>query len=356
MTNNINLDDPKIYAKYDPAGMGARIRELPWQCRQAWQAALAFDLPQGYADVAKVVILGMGGSAIGGDLVRSLVQEEAKVPVLVHRDYGLPAYVDGDTLVIGSSYSGNTEETLSGFEPALKSGARVLAMTTGGRLAELAAASGVPVFRIDYKAQPRAALGFSFLPTLAVLQKLGLIGDKTADVDETVAILEKLNDELGEDSPEAKNPAKQLARRFHGHLPVIYGAGVLAEVAHRWKTQVNENGKAWAFYEVFPELNHNATVGFPFPPEVVERLRVVMLRAPSYNDRVKLRLEVTAELLDRAGVAHEYHDSRGKSKLAQMLSLVLLGDLASYYLAILYQIDPSPVAVIDYLKGRLAKG
>lgn len=356
MANHINLDDPAIYTRYDPADMLARIKELPWQCRHAWDSTMRFELPAGYAGIEKVVILGMGGSAIGGDLVKTLVQSESPVPVIIHRDYGLPAFVDEKTLVIGSSYSGNTEETLSGFEPALGTGARVLAMTTGGRMAEMAAAHNIPVYRIEYEAPPRAALGFSFLPTLGVLQKLGLIKDKSADVAEAIDVLEKLNEEIGETSPEAANPAKQLARRLYGNLPVVYGAGVLAEVAHRWKTQINENGKAWAFYEVFPELNHNATVGFPFPPEVIARLRVIMLRAPSYNDRIKLRCEVTAELLDRAGVAHENIESRGRSLLAQMLSVVLLGDIASYYLAILNGIDPSPVEVIDYLKGRLAKG
>jgi glucose/mannose-6-phosphate isomerase len=298
----------------------------------------------------------MGGSAIGGDLVRSLAMSEAKVPVIVHRDYGLPAFVDERTLVIASSYSGNTEETLSGFEPALKTGARMLAMTTGGRLAQLAEANSIPVFRIEYKAQPRAALGFSFLPTLGVLQKLGFIADKSGDVEETIRILEGLAAEMGAGSPAASNPAKKLAQRLCGCLPVIYGAGVAAEAAHRWKTQINENGKAWAFYEVFPELNHNATVGYPFPPEVTGRLRVVMLRAPSFNQRVQLRCEVTAELLDRSGIAHEYVDSRGESLLSQMMSLVLIGDYASYYLAMLYKIDPSPVEVINYLKDKLAKG
>ena len=352
----INLDDPGIYQQYDPEGMLARIKELPWQCQQAWQAAMSFKLPADYRDVDRIVIFGMGGSAIGGDLVRSLAESEARVPVLVQRDYGLPAFVDDRTLVIASSYSGNTEETLSAFEPALKTGAKKLAMTTGGRLQAMAEEHNVPVFKISYKAQPRAALGFSFLPTLGALQKLGFLSDKSADVSETVRVLESLSSRIDEKAPISSNPAKQLAGRLYGCLAVIYGAGVLAEVAHRWKTQINENSKAWAFYEVFPELNHNAAVGYPFPPELTGRIKVVMLRAPSFNRRVRLRYEVTCELLDRAGIAHESVDSEGVSLLSQMMSLVLFGDLASYYLALLYRIDPSPVEVINYLKERLAKG
>jgi glucose/mannose-6-phosphate isomerase len=353
---NVNLDDPRVYVKYDPDGMLARIKEMPMQCQQAWQAAMSFDLPAHYANVDKVVVLGMGGSAIGGDLVRSLVQYESKIPVIVHRDYGLPAFADARALVIASSYSGNTEETLSGFEAALAAGNKKLAMTTGGKLEQLALQNNIPVFKIEYKAQPRAALGFSFLPTLAVMQKLGFISDKSGDVAETVQVLESMQSKLDEKSPTKANPAKQIAQRLYGRLPVVYGAGIAAEAAHRWKTQLNENGKAWGFYEVFPELNHNATVGFPLPKEIASRIRVIMLRSPGFNDRIKLRYEVTAELLTQAGVAHEAVDSEGKSPLAQMVSLVSVGDWVSYYLAILYKVDPSPVKVIEYLKGRLAKG
>jgi glucose/mannose-6-phosphate isomerase len=353
---DINLDDSKIYQRQDPDGMLARIKELPMQCRQSWQAAMDFKLPADFADVNKVVVLGMGGSAIGGDLVRSLVQSESKIPVIVHRDYGLPAFVDEKTLVIASSYSGNTEETLSGFEPALKTRAKKLAMTTGGKLQELAKANNVPVFKIEYKAQPRAALGFSFLPTLGVLQKLGFVRDKSADVAETVQVLEKLSARLDEKSPLSANPAKQLAQRLFGCLPVIYGAGIAAEAAHRWKTQVNENSKAWGFYEVFPELNHNATVGYPFPKDVAQKIRVILLRSPLFNERVKLRYDVTCELLKRSNVAYEFVDGEGRSAMSQMMSLVMMGDFTSYYLAILYGVDPSPVEVINYLKDQLAKG
>jgi glucose/mannose-6-phosphate isomerase len=354
--NDINLDDPEFYQQSDPENMLARIKELPWQCQQAWQAAMSFNLPADYAGVDRLIILGMGGSAIGGDLVRSLAEAEAKIPVLVHRDYGLPAFVNDRTLVIASSYSGNTEETLSAFESAMKTGAKKLAMTTGGKLKEIAEAKKIPVFTIEYKAQPRAALGFSFIPTLGVLQRLGFLRDKSADVAEAVKVLERLSAKLDEKSPLPSNPAKQLAQRLHGCLPVIYGAGIASEAAHRWKTQLNENSKAWAFYEVFPELNHNATVGFPFPPELVSRIRVVLLRAPSFNQRVKLRYEVTGELLDRAGVEHEFVDSEGGSLLSQMMSLVSFGDYVSYYLALLNRVDPTPVNVINYLKERLAKG
>ncbi|OGO20048.1 MAG: bifunctional phosphoglucose/phosphomannose isomerase [Chloroflexi bacterium RBG_16_50_11] len=351
-----NLDDIKLYPSIDPEGMLARIKELPMQCQQAWQSAMSLALPANYRNVDKVVVLGMGGSAIGGDLVRTLVQEEAKIPVLIHRDYGLPAFVDDKTLLIASSYSGNTEETLSGFELALKTGAKKLVMTSGGKLGKMAEAHHIPLFKIEYKAQPRAALGFSFIPTLGIMQKLGFISDKSADVKEAIQVLEKLSARLDEKSPQKSNPAKQLAQRLYGCLPVIYGAGIAAEAAHRWKTQLNENSKSWAFYEVFPELNHNATVGFPLPKEIASKIRVVLLRSPTFNARIKLRYDVTCELLKQSGVAYEFVDGEGQSALSQMVSLVSFGDYVSYYLAILYKVDPSPVKVISYLKERLEKG
>ena len=351
-----NLDDMKLYPSIDPEGMLVRIKELPMQCKQAWQSAMSFELPSGYRNIDKVVVLGVGGSAIGGDLVRTLLQAEMKIPVIVHRDYGLPAFVDEKTLLIASSYSGNTEETLSSFQSALKIDAKKIAITTGGKLGEIAKANNVPVFKIEYKAQPRAALGFSFIPTLGILQKLGFIKDKTADVAETVQVLEKLSAKLDEKSPLKSNPAKQLAQRLHGCLIVVYGAGIAAEVAHRWKTQLNENAKTWTFYEVFPELNHNAVVGYGLPGDIASKTRVVLLRSPTFNTRIKLRYDVTCELLKKSGVAYDFVDGEGQSDLSQMVSLVSIGDYVSYYLAILYKVDPSPVKVIAYLKERLAKG
>jgi glucose/mannose-6-phosphate isomerase len=341
--------------KLDPEDMLARIHEVPWQCQQAWQMARKFKLPQEYSDINKVLVIGMGGSAIGGDLVRSLVAPEAKVPIIVHRGYDLPAFVDDKTLVIISSYSGNTEETLSGFSQAMETGAKKLAITTGGELKKLTGENGIPVLTFNYRSQPRAALAFSFLPILCFLQKLGVVGDKSAEVDEALNALQKLSVRIDETQPVSKNPARQLAEKLHGHLPVIYGAGLLSEVAHRWKTQFNENSKAWAFYEVFSELNHNAVVGYQFPPELAEKILVVLLRSELLSRRMQLRYEVTCELLERAGVHYEFVDGEGTSPLSQMLSVVLFGDYVSYYLAILYRVDPSPVEVIDYLKEQLAK-
>jgi len=317
---------------------------------------MTFDLPPEYSNVNKVVISGMGGSAIGGDLVGSLAASEAKLPILTCRDYNLPAFIDAETLVIASSYSGMTEETLSSFEQALETETKKLVITTGGKLKTMAEKRNIPVFTFDYRAQPRAALPFSFLPILGFLQKLGFINDKSADVVETVHTLERLSQKINEGVLSSQNPAKQLAQRLYGHLPVIYGAGIVSEVAHRWKTQFNENSKAWAFYEVFPELNHNAVVGYQFPPELASKIVVVLLRSNLLQQRILARYRVTCQLLEQSRVNYQIVDGDGTSPLSQIMSLVLFGDYVSYYLAMLYKIDPSQVKAIDYLKEQLAKG
>jgi len=297
----------------------------------------------------------MGGSAIGGDLVSSLISAEARIPVIVQHDYNLPAFVDNKTLVIVSSYSGMTEETLSAFEKALNTDAKKLAITTGGRLKEIAQQRNIPVFSFAYEAQPRAALPFSFLPILNFMHRMDFISDQSADVAEMVEVLKQLSQEIDETVPTKQNQAKKLSQVLHGRLTVIYGAGITAEVAHRWKTQLNENSKAWAFYEVFPELNHNAVVGYQFPPELASNIVVVMLRSSHLPNQILRRYQITAQLLNKAGIGYHLVDGSGKSQLARMISLVLLGDYVSYYLAILNQIDPTPVKAIDFLKSELAK-
>jgi glucose/mannose-6-phosphate isomerase len=341
--------------KLDPEDMLSRIHEVPWQCQQAWQLAEDFDLPGHYSDINKVVVIGMGGSAIGGDLVSSLVASEARIPVIVYRGYDLPAFVDDDTLVIASSYSGNTEEILSAFNQALQTGAKKLVITTGGKLKNIADENKVPVLTFNYRSQPRAALAFSFLPILCFLQKLEFIDNKSSEVTRAVEVLQNLSRRIDETQPTPKNPARQLAEKLHGNLAVVYGAGLLSEVAHRWKTQINETSKAWAFYEVFPELNHNAVVGYQFPPELAGKIVVIMLRSDLLAQPIQLRYEVTGQLLERAGVRYESVNGEGTSPLSQLLSLVLFGDYVSYYLAILYRTDPSPVEAINYLKEQLAR-
>jgi glucose/mannose-6-phosphate isomerase len=351
----VDLDNASVYRQFDKSGMLNHLHGFPEQCQKAWEKVLKFELPREYAKISNVVIAGMGGSAIGGDIARRLALAESKLPVFVHRDYGLPAFVDESTLVIASSYSGNTEETLSAFTKSLRTRAKKLAITSGGKLKDLAEQEGIPTFVIDYRAPPRAAFPHNSIPLVGIFQKLGLLGDKTADLQEAVDVLKKLSRDFIETRPLASNPAKQLATKLWGHVAVIYGAEILSEVAQRWKGEFNENSKAWAFFESFPELNHNAVVGYEFPLEAKERILVFMLRSSSLRPRNLLRYEVTAELLAKAGIAYEFAEAKGKSALAQVMSLVLLGDYASFYLSILNEVDPTSTDAINFVKQYLAQ-
>jgi glucose/mannose-6-phosphate isomerase len=351
----IDLDDTSAYRQFDKLGMLNHLHGFPEQCQKAWENVQKLKLPREYAEISNVVIAGMGGSAIGGDIARRLAMAESKLPVWVHRDYGLPAFVDESTLVIASSYSGNTEETLSAFNKSLGNRSKKLAITSGGKLKQLAEKEGVPTFVIDYQAPPRAAFPHNLVPLVGIFQKLGLLGDKSADLQEAVDILKKLSGDFIDTRPLASNPAKRLANKLRGHIAVIYGADILSEVAQRWKGEFNENSKAWAFFETLPELNHNAVVGYEFPPEAKERILVFMLRSSSLNPRNLLRYEVTAKLLARAGIAYEFVEARGQSALAQVLSLVLLGDYVSFYLSMLNEVDPTSTDAINFVKQYLAK-
>ena len=349
------LDDPSAYQRIDVSGTRALIRDLPRQCRVAWREAQALDLPADYRDVDKIVILGMGGSAIAGDLLRSLMALESPVPVFVHRDYGLPLLVDGRTLLIAASYSGDTEETFSAFEAGLRSDAKRLVIATGGRLLASARANGVPAFVFDYNSTPRAALGYGLMPLLAITEKLGIVGRKVEDVEEAVILMEHMAGRIGEHVPLKRNPAKHVAQRLEGHLPVVYGAGILTPVAHRWKTQFNENSKLWCLWDELPEANHNAIVGYGLPADIAARALVVFLRGPALHPRIRLRYEFTRQALAEAGVANEAVDAEGRSPLAQMLSTIFFGDYVSLYLAIQGGVDPTPIGPITGLKRWLAE-
>jgi glucose/mannose-6-phosphate isomerase len=352
----MNLDDPVQYSDIDRQGMLDHVSRFPGLCEAAWQLARAFDLPQSYRGVRHVVVLGMGGSAIGGALLQGLISEESDVPVTVVRGYAPPAFVQGpDHLVIACSYSGNTEETLSAAQEALERDTRLVAVTTGGQLADLALKAGFPLVRFEYRSQPRAALPYSFLLLAGLVWQLGLVRDLSADLAEAVWVMRDWQAQIGPEIPTPMNAAKTLAHRLAGHLPVVCGAGCMIPVAYRWKTQFNENAKHWAVFEAMPELNHNAVVGYWHPEAIRDRALVVMLRSSSDHARVQTRWNVMRELLGREKVTHESLHSRGISRLAQMLSLVLFGDYASCYLALLNEVDPTPVETIAFLKQRVAE-
>ncbi len=350
------LNDTDAMRALDPDEMLRRIREFPQQVRDAWANVSQWEPGKARASRPhEILVLGMGGSAIGADLVAGLLADELPVPLLVHRGYGLPAWVDGDTLVVASSYSGGTEETLSGWEEAGNKGARRLAVTTGGKLAKAAGEAGVPLLTFEYDSQPRAALGHSFTLMLGLLWKLGLIEDPSLKVEAAAALLEQVQEEWQPEVPLDGNWPKQIAAWWHGHMPVVFGAEHLTVIARRWTTQLNENAKHWGLWAEMPELNHNVVVGFDHPPMMQEGTRVICLRSEQYHERISARFDITTRLLEQAGVEWGSIEAVGEDRVSELLWMNLLGDYATYYLALLNGVDPTPVEPISQLKSKLAE-
>lgn len=352
----INLDNLRALQHLDRDGMLAHVRALPEQCRAAWAGVRELELPARYLDANKIVIAGMGGSAIGGDLAAEIAGPDSSIPILVLRDYELPAYVDRHTLVIGSSYSGNTEETLAVFQKAHERGCSLVALATGGRLAELAQAWNTPLVSFHYTSQPRAAMGFNLVSLLGILRAVGAVGDLTAALDEATALMDERMRELEPASPQAHNSAKQLAADLYGRVPVVVGAGLLAPVARRWKSQLNENSKGWSYFEVMPEMSHNAVSGIHFPPGVAEQVCMLFLTAAAVHPRNRLRFELTQQVFEGQGILCRRIDAPGQSTLAQILTAIQLGDYVSVYLALLYGTDPTAIDDITGLKQRMSGG
>ncbi|MEW6446571.1 MAG: bifunctional phosphoglucose/phosphomannose isomerase [Bacillota bacterium] len=351
----VGLNNVESLKAADSTGFFSSLAGLGEQCLKAYEAGRGAILPA-VQKVSAVVVTGLGGSAIGGDLLRVYCQEHLGVPVVVNRDYTLPAFVDGNTLVFSVSYSGNTEETLSAYQHARDKGSIIVTLTSGGKLKALADRDGVPVIQVPAGLAPRAATGYLFIPMLAVLERLGMLNGLTGEVTELARVLNSYAADYGLDTPVEKNPAKQLALNFKDHIPVMWGvSGTTDVVAQRWKGQINENAKAPAYWNVFPELNHNEIVGFEQPEELIRKLWVVMLRDKGDHSRVGYRMEITRRIIAERVAGVTEVTSTGDGLLARLYSLIYLGDWASAYLAVLYGIDPGPVKVIDLLKGELAK-
>lgn len=340
----------------DPGKMLEAVWRLPEQCAEALAIAKEAGLPQGYQGFTQIMVTGLGGSAIGGDLLRVYVGDKAGIPVIVNRDYTLPNFVGPQTLLFATSFSGNTEETLSAYQQAIAKGAKIVVITTGGKLKELAGNAGVPVITIPGGISPRAATGYLFIPTVVVLQRLGLIPDASAEIEDAISNLKELREVLKPESPVENNPAKTIALKVYNKIPVIYGAsGTTEVVATRWKGQINENAKAAAYWNVLPEMNHNEIVGFEAPGQLLNNLEIIILRDQADHPRVQKRMEISKTIMGKAVSGITEVHSRGNTTLARTFSLTYIGDYVSVYLATLYGIDPTPVNMIDLLKRKLVE-
>lgn len=349
----MNLDDQIKFTQLDPEDMLAQIDGLPEQLQAAWELGGRLPLPE-WEGIERVLIAGMGGSAIGADLLAAYIEPLCLVPVTVHRNYGLPAWARGpETLVIASSHSGNTEETLAAFELATANGCRVIAVTSGGELASGARQSGATLWTFEHAGQPRAAVGYSFGLLLAAFSRLGFIPEQDGELVIAIQALRAQQKNLRADVPAVHNPAKRMAGQLLGRWVVVFGADALAPVARRWKGQINELAKAWAQFEALPESDHNTLAGVLNPEQALSNTMALFLRASSYQARNLLRTDLTKKIFMLEGLNTDFFDAHGDTTLSNLWTALHFGDYTAYYLAMAYGVDPTPVDAIEELKNEM---
>ncbi len=342
-----DLDGPAVYAAFDPSGLGKRLGDLPRQCQHAWQQSQTYPLKELAGDYDQVVIGGMGGSAIAGDLVADLAALQRSLPITVVRGFHLPFALNRRSLFIACSYSGNTQETRSLFRQATDAGARALAVTSGGGLAAAAREHGVPVLPVAASGEPRSAIGYHLILLLGVLQQLELVNTAAEEAPAAIQSLERQLTGINEKVPTPDNPAKRLAGELLDKLVVVYGGGLFSGAARRWKTQLNENAKVWAFYESIPESLHNSVEAYGSASEAGQKVMALVLQPATATGELKERYQTLTELLRCSRVGHRTLPGTDGPPLAQLLSMILLGDYVSYYLALLQKLNPSLTPAIE---------
>ncbi len=341
-------------AAIDKADMLGRVTAMPKHLTEALARAQSVTLNLDAAALNGIVIVGMGGSAMSGDVGRGLTLDTLALPLQVSRSYELPGWVNERSLVIVSSYSGNTEESLAAFQMAQARRAKIICVTSGGKLNAFAQQSNLPVYSLPPGFPPRSALAHLTVPLLMILHRLGLTPDPAGDIKETSALLQKLEAQWGPAAEGQQNLAKNLAQALTLRLPIIYASCGLFEVAAwRWKEQFCENAEILSWHNAFPELNHNELVGWGLRRALDQNLQVIYLRDKQDYARVQKRMDVTRELIAQSSAPVIEVWSEGHSLLARLFSLIYLGDLTSVYLAVLNGVDPTPVKKIDLLKERL---
>lgn len=325
----------------DKSNMLKAITDAPTHILPAYDSA-KYIVPKD--PINSIIVAGIGGSAIAGKLLKEYVDYLGiETPLTVNNTYDLPENIGKDTLVFISSYSGETEETLSCMRQAMKKGCQIVGVATGGTVKQVCDEKQFLCIMLPKGLQPRAAMVYGFFPILRVLVNKRLIPDQENDIKRTVALMK---------SETVHKKGAELGELFANKLPVIYASSNLADVAYRWKTQINENAKTLAICNHLPELDHNEINGYG---NLKIKPHVVMLRESHDHERVKKRFDVTKDIIKSKGVDVSLIDLKGESFLANMFAAVMMGDFASYYLAIRYATDPSPVSVIESLKKQMGK-
>ena len=340
----------------DQSGMASHIANTGSYIREAVQLTnTALEHAKLPASVRSIIVVGIGGSAIGGDLVKSYLTGKLSIPLVINRSYDLPSFADNESLIIASSYSGNTEETFAMFEEAARRKAQVICVTTGGKLGERAKELGLIAIPQRPGMQPRAAaLSYSFAPILLLLEKMGLTNGEAQNLEYAATLLDKLAERYGLANLTDSNRAFSLAGQLTHRIPVIYSANDYEAVNLRWRGQLQENSKHLAFGNLLPEMNHNEIEGWAHPIDVLQHLFVILLRSrEDEHPRISKRFEVIKEILQGKQVPIVEAQAEGSTRLERMFSLISLADWTSLYLALFTGVDPTSIPAIEQLKKRM---
>lgn len=356
----IDLNDVEKIRKIDSMDSLWATENYDVQFTEALDYSKKFEINKTEIDFEELVILGTGGgSSVAGGLLRSYLLDELKLPVIINQGYDIPAFIDDRSLVFVVTHSGNTEETLSAYEQAKTRNAFIIGITAGGLLEKKCKRDKKPFIKVPKDiGHPRRDIGYIFVPMLIILNKLGLIDDKTDDIYETIRLFQKLKEKYKPDVPIEKNLAKKIAKDLYGFIPLIYGSlNFYDSVAWRIKNQFGENSKLMAFYNVIPNLHHDEAVGWEMPRELLKKFYLIMLRDDKLDsNKMRKRKDITVELLkERMGKVTEIY-AEGNCRLSRMFSLVYLGDFITLYAPIYRSVDPTPVKIVNLFKKKMAEG
>lgn len=352
----MNLDDLDLFKKLDTKNMLAQIDGLPDQLQTAWELGQTRTLPA-FVDIQNIILAGMGDSALAAELTVASVSSSIRLPVTVHRNYGLPAFANSKaTLVICISHSGDTEEILDAFETAQKNQCSLLVISTGGELTKRASEKNIPIWKFDYKGMDTTAIAFPFGLLLALFARLGFIPDPANDVAEAVAMMKRSQQHIVANMIAAKNPAKRYAGQLVGRWVTFVGTETLAPVARRWKMQINQLAKAGANFEIIPEATHNTLLATLNPNSTLNaHTMTLFMRSPADHPRNRLRSDMMRQTFMLEALNTDVIDARGGSTVAHLWTLIIFGDYMAYYLAMAYGTNPSEEQAVINFNGLMPK-
>ncbi len=354
----VNIDNFLEIKKLDKSNVLGSIDALSNQCMHAWNAVNKINISSDYKNINKVLVCGMGGSALGAHVIQSLFSQN-KIMIDIKRGYYLPGWVDKQTLIILSSYSGNTEETLSCAKQALAKKIKCLVIATDGKLGEIAQKENIPWYKINPvhnpSNQPRMAVGYSIFGQIAMLAKAGLIKISQDEVKKVVNFLEKKEKGLKAELDSSRNIAKSTAKKIFGEIPVLVTADFLKGAVHVFNNQLNENAKNFSNFCYIPELNHHLMEGLKFPNNNSKNLIFIFFKSNFYSKIIQKRFDLTQNVVEKNNIKTIEINLSGKTKLNQVFELIQFGAYTAFYLSMLNNLDPAPIPWVDYFKEQLKK-